>query len=248
MLALPVALHSPPSYESGSEVYIEPLESFFVAIAVTEMSEVIASRIVWRSWTWQVQTFPGAFGLWSPAVRGFRAAPPEGVLRVCAQAGWWSLGRGIFGKIAAHLGLEAQSDGDMFGLLWRLTETIMGDLADDGILILLRHRLKHLSQRTDFSHELLSIDEAMTCLEESDQQEWRRQHHEAKERHAEQRSFRESYRERKVAALQAGAKSGAATKAAAKLPWKGPKQMPPPLALLTHAAAKELMPPSPPQS
>lgn len=250
VVALPVALRSPPAHASSSEMDIEPLQTFPVAIAVTDMSEVTAFRIVWRSWTWQVQTFPGALGLWSPAVRGFRAGPPpppEGVLRVCAKAGWWSLGRGILDKVAAHLGIEAQSDGEMFGLLWRLTQTVMGDLSDDAILDLLRHRQKHLSQRTNFSHELLSIDEAMTCLEESEQQELRRQQQEVKERQAERRSFRESYREREAAVRQSSATSSAAKKAAAKLPWKGPRQMPP-LASLTHAVAKELMPPSPPKS
>lgn len=250
VVAIPVDLLKPPGYEADPTecIYIRPVSNHMVVpIVIKSLSHVMAFSLQWRSWTWQVQRFPRALGLWSPAVRAFKSGPEAPVLQVAARAGWWNLNRTILDKVCSHVGVPVSRGMDLFNNLWVLSAAVLPGASDDELLHSLQHRLRNLQKRAQFTDELLSIDEALVCLDEDDQHEVRRQQMDAKDKQKEEGRFKESFRQRSGEVRLAQAKTAAAKKAVSKVPWKGPRTLPA-LANMTQSEAKLRMPPAPPKS
>lgn len=245
-LAVLVILKRPPGYNEVEEAtFFDIGEGGIHPVVIRDLGEVVAQQITWRSWPWQLQEYPAAQGHWGAAARGFLHSPAAPVLQVAARAGWWKLGRGVLDKIGTHLGIDCAQGVDIFDLLWQVTAAALGpQVSDDAILECLRGRLKTMAKRTQFSQELLSIDEAAGCLEEGDQVELRQQQHEARDRQKEERCFRDAYKTKKATVRVSTARTPAAKRAAAKVTWKGPVKLPV-FAKISQADAKQLMPPGP---
>ena len=241
VMAIPVELKRPAGCDNDSIMGVEiRRDSSPVPVVVRDLGHIIALPIVFKSWTWQVQFLPAVVDLWQPAVRAFKFVPEAPVLEVAAKAGWWSIGITTLEKIGNHLGCPVSGGDDIFDSLWSLTQKVLPAATEDDLLRILQHRLKRLKKAAQFSEELLSIDEAVVCLDESDQQEVHRMQGDAKDRQKENKKFKESYKQQASKVRISRARTPAAKARAAKPVFKGPTSM---LPVMSQAEAKRRMPP-----
>lgn len=225
VIGAPIRLVLPPGYTSVKDEFIELLPDMPHPIVVTDLSKVQARRVTWRSWSFQVKEYGRALESpsWVLGVRGFLRESAENILAVAAKSGWWSLQRGILDKLVSHCGVQLAPDADLFSVLSALTMHAFGCTEEES-LSYLAARLKTMKQKGKYSADLLCIDEAITCLEENDQDEVRREQNIAKDRKQEEQTFKERYRTKKASAKVTG-RSGRRG-ASANIQWKGPSLLP----------------------
>ena len=242
VMAIPVDLVRPPGVENDNLLCVDVCRnSMIVPVVVTNLEHVVACPLVWRSWSWQVKFIPQATDRWQPAVRCFRAAQDEApILQVAAKAGWWNLSLPVLEKIGSSVGCSIAGGDDLFANLFKLTQKVLEGAADDELMQFLQHRLKRAKKLAQFADELLSIDDALVCLDEGDQQEVHRMQAEAKDQQKVCKKYKESYRKRAGEIRVGRARTAAAKRAAAKPVYRGPTALPG--SYMSQAEAKKFMP------
>jgi hypothetical protein len=245
-LAWPVRLNSPPGYEEEpSALYVEFLQSPSmkpVALSILDFEKVTCYVIRCHSWAWHLQKYPLSRGNWPPGVRFFTEQGVVGVLEAAARNGFWDLGASVIKDIFDHKGFHLPSTATTFDRLYMMTMQIL-DCTGVVAVQLLAHRLAAMEKKGQFSDELLSIDEATTCLDESDWQELKTQQNEAHDAREALVVFKSEYKAQARANRHHGltpAQTRASDSIRAK--WKGPKKIPS-LIDVTHDVGKKLMPP-----
>ena len=241
VMAIPVELRQPPGSTDETIMCVEVvLDALPVPVVVTAVNDIVGFPITWRSWSWQVQKLPESTAVWMPAVRAFKEVDDAPMLQIAARAGWWNLGVAIMEKIGRHLGRPIAGGDDMYENLLQLTKKVLPTASDDDLLLYLRERLKRMKKKAQFSEELLSIDDALVCLDQADQEEAHRQQLEAKDKQKEGKRFKESYRKHAGEVRTSKAKTKTDKKAAMLPKFTGPRSLP--SGVMSQAEAKRRMP------
>ena len=186
------------------------------------------------------------FDEWVPAVRAFKEHEDDTVVRIATKAGWWSLSVTTLEKIGAYLGSPVSGGENLYDTLLQLTQVVLPGASDDELLSFLRHRLKRVKKQAAFSEELLSMDDALVCLDEADQAEVHRQQQEAKDKQKEGKKLKESFRKHACEVRIKRATTARAKKAATKPTFRGPAT--PLSGVMSQSEAKLRMPEGPPKT
>lgn len=162
-----------------------------------KLDEWEAIHYTWRAPSWQVARVAAAGQSLAlrPALRAFSSSGrgPEPIDRVAARQGYWSIEKATLVKLAGHLGVMTSTGDSLVDLLVRLIKhSVPGTSAEDAVL-LCKTRLALYAQASQWSEDILQIDDAMLVLDRNDEQHVRSQKKAAASTQEEASTFRAQY-------------------------------------------------------
>lgn len=122
----------------------------------------------WRSWLWQVATFPRQSKAWSTGIRMFVGdSGDSSFAELACKCGWWSMSRTSIAAFAKELHVPVEPGANLFELLWATISHTLGS-DDEETLSLCHLRVARSARQTGHSEAILEVEEATELLDKYD--------------------------------------------------------------------------------
>eukprot|EP00928_Gymnodinium_smaydae_P088439 TRINITY_DN72522_c0_g1_i1.p1 TRINITY_DN72522_c0_g1~~TRINITY_DN72522_c0_g1_i1.p1 ORF type:complete len:417 (-),score=95.33 TRINITY_DN72522_c0_g1_i1:108-1358(-) len=219
---------------------------FFKAIVDIKETKIKATTFAVRSFAWQQCQYPADSQLWPQQLRVCACGQFGSILHLAAENCFWQLSRASCLFYARLERLPVPNSASLAEVLFQLLKHLL-NLSDDALLDKLHLRLAKWSAQSDFSDELMMVDEAIEVLGDMDHKVIRNEQDRVRSDREDRRDYKTNYEEyvrriRPVPKAKAVPKGKAKAKAkGAVVPAAAPVGGPLP-DVIEHADAKVFLP------
>lgn len=134
-----------------------------------------------------------------PAVRAFIATANDGeddLIKVACKNAFWTLDRSFLAQLALHMGLSVGgSQATLFDLLFGIATEVLS-MDADAVMAYLGRRMGAMAYRSQWTEELLELDEASELLEKNDAQKMVEERTTSQSVRAQEKVFAEKFAEK----------------------------------------------------
>jgi hypothetical protein len=145
---------------------------FLLVFSLSERT-IMAGTYVWISLLRQALESPASGSELNLASRPCISGEITSLQRLAALHAFWTMPLSACVELANHRAIEPDvaTSSSLFDTLLTMIKASLGDAADEHVLVILRQSLAANNEASQFSEEILMIDEAMALFDKPDQKE-----------------------------------------------------------------------------